>query len=423
MNNAKPKGFFYGYLIVLSGIIMCVGPSALALSCAGIFYTPVCSELGVGKGEFALYMTIMYLTIAVFLPFAGKLFAKQDARACLSAAVLCVGGALIAMSFFSAVWQFYIAGVFLGLGITFLMFIAVPTLLDRWFAERVGFFVGICMAFTGVGGVIFNPIGGWLISGFGWRMGYLVFGILALALALPFTIFVIRSFPSDKGLLPYGAKAAADAGDSAKQKVVIEGVSLKNAMWTPAFFLVALFAGCADLVTCIYNYLPSYIGSLPISESVPTLVATIASAVMLGQAIGKISMGALADKSIKGGLFFGVICGFVGVGILFLIPQNAPIVLCAAFLYGLYYANGSVYIPLLTRSVFGSIDYSLIYSRVSVFANLCLALGSAMWGFVIDGVGYSAMFIGALSLVVISLIVGWLALGQSKKLVRETREI
>ena len=423
MGKTKPKGFHYGYLIVLSGIVLCVGPSALALSCAGIFYTPVCDELGVGKGEFALYLTVMYLTVAAFLPFAGKLFAKRDARLCLTGAALCVGGALISMSLFTAVWQFYIAGVFLGLGITFLMFIAVPTLLDRWFKERVGFFVGISMAFTGIGGVIFNPIGGWLIGDFGWRSGYLAFGIIALVLALPFTIFVIRSYPSDKGLLPVGAKASEGSGAGEKPKVAIEGVSLKNAMWTPAFFLVALFAGCADLVTCIYNYLPSYISSLPIAESVPTLVATIASAVMLGQAIGKISMGALADKSIKGGLIFGVVCGLVGVGILFFVPQNAPIVLAAAFLYGLYYANGSVYIPLLTRSVFGSIDYSLIYSRVSVFANLCLAFGSAMWGFVIDGVGYGAMFTGALLLVAVSLVVGWLALSQAKKLVRETREI
>ena len=422
MGTTKSKGFHYGYVIVLSGIIMCVGPSALALSCAGIFYTPVSAELGVGKGGFALYMTVMYLTIALFLPFAGKLFAAKDARVCLTGAVLCVGGALMAMSAFTAVWQFYIAGVFLGFGITFLMFIAVPTLLDRWFKERVGFFVGISMAFTGIGGVIFNPIGGWLIADYGWRAGYLTFGIIALALALPFTIFAIRSSPSDKGLIPYGAEAAGDS-DGKQAKVAIEGVSLKNAMWTPAFFLVALFAGCADLVTCIYNYLPSYIGSLSLSDAVPTLVATIASAVMLGQAIGKISMGALADKSIKGGLVFGVACGLVGVSILFLIPHNAPIVLVAAFLYGLYYANGSVYIPLLTRSVFGSIDYSLIYSRVSVFANLCLAFGSSLWGFVIDGAGYDFMFIGALVLVAISLAVGWLALSQSKKLVRETREI
>lgn len=418
--GAKTKGFHYGYLIVLTGIVMCVGPSALALSCAGIFYTPVCDDLGVGKGTLALYMTVMYLTVALFLPFAGKLFATKDARVCLSAAVVSVSVALMAMSFYTEVWQFYISGFLLGLGITFLMFIAVPTLIDRWFKKRVGFFVGICMAFTGVGGVIFNPIGGWIIADFGWRTGYLAFGIIALVLALPFTLFVVRSNPSDKGLRPYGADEVPEGKPSA---VVVEGVPVKAAMWSVPFILVALFAGFADLVTCIYNYLPSYVSTLAVSEAVPTIGATIASAVMLGQAIGKVTMGALADKSTRGGLVFGVACGLLGVGILFLVPQNAPIILVAAFLYGLYYANGSVYIPLLTRSVFGSLDYSLIYSRVSVFANLCLAFGSSMWGFVIDGVGYNAMFVGALTLVVLSLLVGWFALNQAKKLPRESREV
>lgn len=419
----KRSRFHYGYLIVASCIAFCACPSALALSCAGIFYTPVSTELGVGRGTLALYLTVMYLTVAVFLPFAGKLFASKDARACLIGAVACVGGALVAMSMFTAVWQFYIAGFFMGLGITFLMFIAVPTLIDRWFKQRVGFFVGICMAFTGIGGVIFNPIGGWLIADFGWRIGYLAFGIISLVVGLPLAAFVIRSTPADKGLLPCDADESAIEQTDEKPKVAIEGVSLKNAMWTLPFFMVTLFAGCADLVTCIYNYLPSYMESLPIANAVPTITATIASAVMLGQAIGKVTMGILADKSTKGGLLFGVVCGLIGIGILFLVPTQTPIVLIAAFLYGLYYANGSVYIPLLTRTVFGSIDYSLIYSRISVFANLCLALGSSMWGFLIDGMGYSVMFIGALALIVVSLIVGLIGIASAKKLPRETRYI
>lgn len=421
MGNGTGR-FHYGYLIVASCIAFCVGPSALALSCAGIFYTPVCEDLGVGRGTLALYMTVMYLTVSVFLPFAGKLFATKDARACLTGAVLCTGGAILSMSFFTAVWQFYIAGFFMGLGITFLMFVAVPTLIDRWFSKRVGFFVGICMAFTGVGGVVFNPVGGWLIGEFGWRAGYLAFGVIALAIGLPFALLVIRSNPRDKGLLPCGYEAS-ESTDGKKPVVVVEGVSAKNAMWTLPFFMVALFAGCADLVTCIYNYLPSYVTELPVGRLVPTLSATIASAVMLGQAIGKVTMGIIADKSTKGGLLFGVVCGLVGIGILFFIPAQAPIVLVAAFLYGLYYANGSVYIPLLARSVFGSLDYSILYSRVSVFANLCLALGSSLWGFVIDGVGYDAMFVGALALVASSLVVGLVALSSAKKLPRETREI
>ena len=60
------------------------------------------------------------------------------------------------------------------------------------------------MAFTGIGGVIFNQIGTMIIRSAPdrWRRGYLVF---ALMITLPFTILVIRSTPEQIGLHPYGA--------------------------------------------------------------------------------------------------------------------------------------------------------------------------------------------------------------------------
>lgn len=101
----------------------------------------------------------------------------------------------------------------LGLGLAPLLYLAVPSLINAWCVKRVGFFVGLCMAFTGIGGVIFNPVGSALIASGpeGWRTGYLVFGVIILVVTLPFTLFVVRSKPADKGLEPYGASDIAGA--------------------------------------------------------------------------------------------------------------------------------------------------------------------------------------------------------------------
>ena len=144
----------------------------------------------------------------VMLPIAGKLMNKIDLRILLSAAVIVNGVTYLVMSQLTEVWMFYVAGVFLGIGTAPLIYLAIPTLINNWCTKKVGFFVGLCMAFTGIGGVIFNPVGTALIGSGpdGWRLGYLVFGIIMLVATLPFTLLVVRSKPEDKGLLPYGAE-------------------------------------------------------------------------------------------------------------------------------------------------------------------------------------------------------------------------
>ena len=225
----KKGGFHYAFLIVAAGIAITCIPCALVLSCAGIYFTPVSNYFGVPKASFTLYFSILNLAMMIMLPIGGKLMSKMDARVVLSAAVIIDGLTLIAMSFFTAVWQFYIAGVLLGIGTAPLIYLAVPSLINAWCKKKVGFFIGLCMAFTGIGGVIFNPIGTALINmgPEGWRTGYLVFGIIVLVVTLPFTALIVRSKPSDKGVQAYGAdEVSADAGKPAAPEV---GVSADKA--------------------------------------------------------------------------------------------------------------------------------------------------------------------------------------------------
>ena len=61
----------------------------------------------------------------------------------------------------------------------------------------MGFFVGLASSFSGIFGMIFNPVGQSVISSFGWRGGYLFYMILTLVLGLPLSIFCFHSRPED----------------------------------------------------------------------------------------------------------------------------------------------------------------------------------------------------------------------------------
>ena len=138
---------------------------------------------------------------------------------------------------------------------------------------------------------------------------------------------------------------------------------------------------------------------------------------MAGQALGKVALGVVNDRSATLGLAFGVVLGIVGVLLMMLLPGIALLLLVGSFLFGFVYACTTVESPLLTRTVFGSRDYTNIYSRISMVSALFGAFAAVFWGFIVDlPNGYLLMFVLSLLIMVLSLFCGFVALRQGAKL-------
>ena len=170
-------------------------------------------------------------------------------------------------------------------------------------------------------------------------------------------------------------------------------------MRTPAFWAIVAFCGLITLNQTVYQFLSSY--ALSFSNSLPQIAAAsgvVASAAMGGQAIGKVFLGSVSDRSVRLGAICGIAGGVVGVLLMWGIPSVLALLLVGAFCFGVVYAMTTVETPLLVRSVFGSADYANIYSRVSMVGSLMSAVAAVFWSLVIDSAGgYGLMF--ALSLV------------------------
>ena len=265
-------------LLIITGIMLTFGCSALTFSTWTNFQPVVSEAMGmvtstgaIDTAPFALYITVLYLTMTVVSPMAGKLIQKMDIRIILSVSAALVGIAFILMSIYTEIWQFYISGVLLGLGEISILWLAIPTLMNRWFKKSAGFFIGICMAMTGVGGAIWNSLFTALnSSGTSYQTIYLIWGIVALATSLPFTLFCIRSTPEEVGLQPYGAEIAED-GTVEKAK----GLSASKAMKSPVFYAVFIYAGIINFLTIIAPQFPSYMRSLGAAGTVAYDVAVV----------------------------------------------------------------------------------------------------------------------------------------------------
>ncbi len=420
----------YAYVIVASCIAIMFFPCAIILTCFGIFITPVTQYFGVPKVSFSLVFSVICLTMMVALPITGRLLKKYSMRTILTIDTLLCGLAYGAMGLVQAVWQLYICGIVIGIGLPGLIFLAVPTLIGNWFSKRVGFFTGLCFAFTGIGGALFNPIGSTLIASGsdGWRMCYFIFAAIILACTLPFTFFVVRDKPSDLGLLPMGsgeknAAACADtdtgtATEGARaQSSLDDGISAHMALRMPSFFMIGAFYALITLNQQISQFFPSYAATF--AATAPEIAAAgglIAGAVMVGQAVGKVALGALNDTSERIACFVGVLCGVVGLVLLWLKITALPIMLLGAALFGVVYAMTTVETPILVRAVFGNKDYTVIYSRIAIVSSLMSAIALVVWSLIVDGSagGYDILFGLGFALMLSCLILALFALRNAR---------
>ena len=185
---------------VLATCVFCTfGCAAVAFSVPGLCYRPVSQYLGVDVFDVSLYMTIVYLTEVVLSAPVGRLLQRFDMRIVCTAAACSTSLGFAAMSFYTELWQWYLSGVLIGFGEITLLWLMVASLLNRWFSKRLGLVIGLSYAMTGVGGAVLNLVGQFLLGAdlSGWREVYLVLGLVAFALSVPFTLFAIRSHPED----------------------------------------------------------------------------------------------------------------------------------------------------------------------------------------------------------------------------------
>lgn len=145
------KSWHYGYTIVICCFLIMLVAVGLVMSCAGIFYKPVSQELGIEIGTFSIYMSLCFLFSTLTADFCrtahGAVQRTVDTDACSAV----TGLTMAAMSVFTSVWEFYMAGIIFGVTLAFLLYLGFATMLNRWFRTRMGVFIGICSAGSGIG--------------------------------------------------------------------------------------------------------------------------------------------------------------------------------------------------------------------------------------------------------------------------------
>lgn len=407
-------------LAVATGLVVCFGPEALTFNTWSIFVVPVCESLQVPTSSFTLYVSIIFVFAAIASPIMGNLVEKHDVRIVFTVCCCLCGFGIMACSFYTKVWQFYVSGAVEGIGVVVLMCLVAPTLVNRWFHEHTGLLMGTCAAMMGIGAAVWNMLGGVLLVNFDWRFCYLVFGIIAIASSVPFTLFGIRSYPSDVGLQPYGKPTIKVAeGEDAMQR----GIAAAKVFRMPAFYLLTFTIALVNSGAQMGNYLAKYIYhlddvgtlALPAAEVV-IMASVIIMCLQVSQAVAKVGLGFAADHSVRVALIISCTCGLAGVMLCWQGVNIAPIAAYAgSAFFGAFYGTTNSLGPAITRQLFGPREYTTIYSRVTILILLLPAVFVPLYAMLAD-ISWDLLFGMTAFIVVLVFILAMTLVHHSKKI-------
>ena len=448
--DAKPGGIYYGWILVAAVFFVLAVSSGIGFYNASVILNAATIELGTSVGSVSgatgLFFAISGLT--------GFAFAKRldtvDIRWFFATGGLVGAAALIGLRWVTSVGGLYIFFGLFGVGFSLAGLVPATTLVTRWFDRRRSVALSVASTGLSMGGIVVTPISAWLIdrrtlSGASPYLAAIwVLGIIPIALLL------IRSYPSDKGLLPDGDSPpptpppvpslqpghgpTGDAGiqghapqqpttgpsiddpstaDSAiagrtgrtgrtaktgrfgktgrtsAVPATIPGMSFAEARSTR--FFIAL---CVAYAVIFFGQVGAIaqLFKLVVERSDPA-TASISLAVLAFTSVVARLAGGAAVLRVPTKLFTAMLAVLQAVALVLLASANSPatLILTSAFL-GISIGNLLMLQPLLLAEAFGVAQYGRIYSFNQLFGTIGVAGGPLALGLLRDAYDYRIAF-------------------------------
>lgn len=396
------------WLMLVGCCFLQAGSLGPILLTAGVFYVPICTELGFARSEMSLWMTAYFLATIPAMPIAGKILQRYNVRVPMTVSIIAVAIAVGMMSTYEAIWQWVASGLVIGLFGSCVMALPTAAIIGEWFAKGTGLAMGVSAACSALSGVIMSPILASLIEAFGWRSAYLFAMVIVLSFCLPWSIFVFTLRPKDVGALPFGlaqrgAAPSRDGKNEDRSKGDLRDIPFKKAVFSISFIMICLFGCVASFLGSGFDaHLPGFTQSIGFDAA---FGAMMLSALQGGSFVDKLLMGVLNDRiGVQKTVYIELIvvtCGLLGL--LFL--RQPVLLIISAFLFGVQDSLNTVSAPLLVRQLFGVESYVELYSWFRVGCGIVGAFASVLVGLAFDLSGsFTPAFMGGLAVVVVAAV-------------------
>ncbi len=355
------RRIFFGWWVLLGIFIAYMALCGIQINTLPLFYPALIKEFGWSSDHVTRAAFIFYITGACLTPFISSLFDRRSARVFMIAGGMATMTGLFCYSRLHTLTQ--MTFVYMIFSLSQVCAGQVPTMLivTRWFKRYRGIAVGITLMGPDLGGAVFPLVVRPFLSTGEWRGAlHLLMGIAGVMILLPL-IFLVRSRPEDKGLSPDGDLAKTDLASVPGGAHLQTGLTLKEALRMPAFYILAFATG--SLWFCMNGIVQhqTIFMSTELGISVGT-VPLIISTIFCFAIISKLVIGRLSDHFDKIIIMFIVVDALL-VGLLLLRFSSGHNLLGLygyAAVFGIGYSGTFTMIQLVIAEFFSGQSYGKI---------------------------------------------------------------
>lgn len=398
--SKKKSKLFYGYIVALAGFLVMMIMHA-GIQSYGVFLKPVSDDFGWSRAAISGAYSASMFAAGVLNMISGRLADRFGARILVAVCGVLLGGGFLLVSRVNALWQLYLLyGVVIASGMSG-GFVPMASTVAKWFATRRGLATGIVLAGVGAGTMIGAPLSGQLISTYGWRVSYVVMGIVTVASLVP----VARLFRQS----PAGTIQSTVQTVSKPEDVVLKakGLSLQEATHTRQFWMLAamvIFFGTAQ--SAIFLHIVPYATDIGISTIAAANILTAIGGINI---IGRIGIGIIGDRVGSRRAIIASL-GLMLVSVVWLLLTREPSTLyIIAVMNGLGLAGVATLVSILVAELFGTRAHGSILGMISFPWSAGTAIGPVIAGYIFDSTAsYFVAFAMSAVFCLISLILALL---------------
>jgi MFS family permease len=334
----------------------------------GAFFVPMAAEFGTGSGATSVVFAVTAFCWFQLSPVSGRIADRIGPRPVLLAGAVALATGLLLTATVRELWVGYLtygAGVGIAVACGYVPLVAA---VGGWFERRRAVALAVAVSGIGVGTLLGAPLAAMLIEAIGWRGTHVAFGLTGAALLVGCAV-VVRRPPQP-----------VEGGSAPALRALARSVPFRS------MYAATLLAAFALFVPVVH--LPAYAGA---SGASPVAGATLVGIIGVASVVGRIALGAIADRFGRVRTFQASFAVLAAAFALWLghSALRGPFAVLVAFavVLGVGYGGWIALQPAVIADAFGVRGLGWLVGLVYTAAGIGALLGVPAAGALVDATG------------------------------------
>lgn len=368
--NSVPR--YAWVVVVVVAVTLTIASGARFLF--GVVLKPISEEFGWNRAELTGAVMLGMVVLSICQPLIGIMVDRFGPKRILVGGLVLLSLALVPFTFATSLWQVYLLyGVLTSLALAAASPVLATSFVGRWFTEKRGLAMSIATSGSAFGQLLIVPIAAWIMTTTSWQMTYQVLTVAIVVIALPLSAIFLRDNPR------------GPAADQRKQAAAENGLTLRQAIANPAFWLLGFgFVVCGWTMAFPNTHFLAYADDMGMSV---LHAANTVSVTAIFSIIGSILLGVAADR-VQRTSVLALTYALRGVAFLLLLLLPGGNLL---YVYGIVLGISWTATTPLTAAIaadrYGPKHLGLIFGSLFTFMNLGFGVGSLLDGIIFEASG------------------------------------